>query len=146
MLSDRKRNSARCTHRPTWTRWQLAGCVVRCSNCKGGHELLNISLAEWTIDVALLLHHQLIKGIFAVIAVIFEYWHKYPPYFLGIHCNIITQSPCGKGERVDCGLRIVDCKLWIADCGFKKSRQKELGTARRRGDAVRRRDGEVICY
>jgi hypothetical protein len=65
--------------------------IVRSSDCKGGHELLNISLAERTVHVGLLVHHQFVKGIFAIIAVIFKDWHNIPPYLLGISINIITQ-------------------------------------------------------
>jgi hypothetical protein len=79
MLSGSNRNSARCAHRATWTCWQFAGSIVRSSDCEGGHEFLNISLAERTVHLGLLLHHQLVKGIFALITVIFEDWHKLPP-------------------------------------------------------------------
>ena len=99
MLSGSRRNSARGAHRATWTCWQLAGSIVRSSDCKGGHELLNISLAERTVNVGLLVHHQFVKGIFTVIAIIFEDWHNNPPYLLRVYTNIITHLPRGKAEE-----------------------------------------------
>ena len=137
MASGSRRNSASCAHRATWTCWQLASSIVRSSDCKGGHELLNISLAERTVHVGLLVHHQFVKCIFTVIAVIFEDWHNNPPHLLGICIKIMIgiqefkslghsawgKSKCDAAKRGDgelyysylrfnsipCALRLVPC-------------------------------------
>jgi hypothetical protein len=84
-------NSASCAHRATRSRRQLAGSIVRSSDCEGGHELLNIPLAKRAVYLGFLVHHQFVKGVFTVFAVIFKDWHYIPPSLLGFNVNIIPQ-------------------------------------------------------
>jgi hypothetical protein len=79
MFSGSRRNSASGAHRASRNRWHLAGGIVRSSYCKGGHELLNISLAEWAVYMGFLMHDQFVKGIFTFFTVIFKDWHNVPP-------------------------------------------------------------------
>ena len=98
MLSGSRLKSASCAHRATWICWQLAGYAVRNSHRESGHELLDFALAERTVYMGFLVHHQFVKGIFTVFTVIFKDWHNIPPHSLGINFNIITQETQGKGE------------------------------------------------
>ena len=98
MLSGSGLNSASCTHRATWICWQFAGHAVRNSHRESGHELPDFALAERAVHMGFLVHHQFVKGVFTVFAVIFEDWHNNPPHSLGIMNIIITQVSNGKGH------------------------------------------------
>jgi len=55
---------------------------------KSGHEFLHFSFAEGTMDVRILVEHQFVKAVVAVVAVIFIYGHRNSPDLLGFNKKI----------------------------------------------------------
>ena len=72
--------SAVGAHLGAHPRWEVAANFIIMTNGKRGHQLFDASLAKGTFHVGIMAHHELIKFVAAMFAVIFIDRHGFPPY------------------------------------------------------------------